>query len=260
MAKDGNREHLTLSNMKIEIERRGKGSPLLVLYGEEALELESAVLDDLAKDHELIIPSPPGFGTSERPDWVTRPDDAAFVVLDLVDKLKLQSIPMIGFSYGGWIAAETATMDDSFINKLVLVDAYGIKIGGPFDVDIQDLWIQREEKIRALMWHDEEKSKRDFKSMSDDQLAVVARNKETFARFCWEPYMHNPKLKHRLHRIKVPTLVVWGENDGLMNKDYGMAYAEHIPGAKFKTIAKAGHYPHIEQPEAFLKEVRAFLA
>ena len=71
--------------------------------------------------------------------------------------------------------------------------------------------------------------------------------------------MHNPKLKHRLHRIKVPTLVVWGEQDGLTTKDYGKAYADHISGAQFKTISEAGHYPHMEQPEAFLKEVRAFL-
>ncbi|MFM1816364.1 MAG: hypothetical protein RLZ98_3059, partial [Pseudomonadota bacterium] len=120
MANDGNSEHLTLSGMKIEVTRRGKGAPLLVLYGEEALEFGSAALDDLAKDHELIMPSLPGFGTSERPDWVSRPDDSAYVVLDLVDRLKLKDVPVIGFSYGGWIAAEVATKDDGFMSRLVL--------------------------------------------------------------------------------------------------------------------------------------------
>jgi pimeloyl-ACP methyl ester carboxylesterase len=260
MANDGKREHLTLSNMKIEVQRRGKGSPLLVLYGEENLEQSSAVLDALAETNELIIPSPPGFGTSDRPDWVTQPDDAAYVILDLVDTLKLDKVPVIGFSYGGWVAAEVATKNDSFMSKLILVGPYGIKVGGPFDVDIQDFWIQRPEKIHAMTWHDESKDTRDYKTMSDDELTIIARNKESFARFCWEPYMHNPKLKHRLHRITTPTLVVWGENDGLATVDYGKAYASHIPNARFATIAKSGHYPHLEQPEQFLKQVREFLA
>ncbi len=259
MSANGTAEQITLSNMEIEVERRGSGPQMLVLYGEEALELDSPVLNDLAKDHELIIPSPPGFGRSERPNWVTRPDDAAYIVLDLVDHLNLQNVPVIGFSYGGWIAAEVATKDDSFISKLVLVGSYGIKVGGPFDVDIKDLWVNSSDKVRSWVWHDAKKGERDYTSMSDDQLTIIARNKETFARFCWEPYMHNPKLKHRLHRIQVPTLVVWGEQDGLTTKDYGKAYADHIPGAQFKTIAEAAHYPHMEQPEAFLKEARAFL-
>ena len=57
----------------------------------------------------------------------------------------------------------------------------------------------------------------------------MARNAESFARFCWEPYMHNPKLRHRLHRIKVPTLLIWGENDGIVTPQYGAAYRDLIP-------------------------------
>ena len=152
-----------------------------------------------------------------------------------------------------------ATKDDSLISKLVMVDAYGVKLGGPFDVDIEDMWILHPAKVAALKWHDVEKGKRDFSGMSDDQLTVVAQNTESFARFCWEPYMHNPKLKHRLHRISVPTLVIWGENDGLTKSSYGKGYAERIPGAKFETIAQAGHFPHIEQPQAFAKVLSGFI-
>ena len=81
----------------------------------------------------------------------------------------------------------------------------------------------------ALKWHDPAKGKRDFKSMPEDELTIVARNRETFARFGWEPYLHNPKLKHRLHRIKVPTLLIWGENDGIVTPQYGEAYRKLIP-------------------------------
>jgi pimeloyl-ACP methyl ester carboxylesterase len=95
--------------------------------------------------------------------------------------------------------------------------------------------------------------------MPEEKLTTVARNLESFARFGWEPYMHNPKLRHRLHRIKVPTLLVWGENDGIVTPDYGAAYRDLIPGARMATIAKAGHLPHLEQPDGFMKELRGFL-
>jgi pimeloyl-ACP methyl ester carboxylesterase len=95
--------------------------------------------------------------------------------------------------------------------------------------------------------------------MPEDKLTIVARNSESFARFCWEPYMHNPKLRHRLHRIQVPTLLVWGENDGLVTPAYGEAYRKLIPVASMTTIANAGHLPHIEQPDIFLERLRAFL-
>lgn len=71
--------------------------------------------------------------------------------------------------------------------------------------------------------------------------------------------MHNPKLSMRLPRVKVPTLFLWGENDGVTPPELGLAYSHLIPGARFSTIAEAGHYPHLEQPDAVLKQVISFL-
>ena len=102
---------------------------------------------------------------------------------------------MIGFSLGGWLAAEIATKDDSFISRLVLVGAYGVKPGGPFDRDIADFWCLHPSEVLKLKWHDPEKGKRDFPSMPEEKLTIVARNVGSLARFCWEPFMHNPKLK-----------------------------------------------------------------
>ena len=246
-------------DLKLQIERRGKGPPLLLLPGEEALEREAPFLAELAKSYEVIIPSPPGFGRSTRPDWVSGPDDIAYMMLDVVDALGLRDIPVVGFSFGGWIAAEMATKDDGFISKLVLVDAYGIKTGKPTEREIADVWLLGAEEVMALKWHDAAKGKRDFTSMPEDQLTIVARDRETFARFGWEPYLHNPKLKHRLHRIKVPTLLIWGENDGIVTPQYGETFRKLIPGARMSVIPQAGHLPHIEQPQAFLAELRKFL-
>lgn len=255
----GSTKFIAIGDVQIELERRGKGKPILLLPGEEALESEAPFVDELARKFEVIIPQAPGYGRSNRPDWITNMDDISYIYLDLIEKLGLKKLTVMGFSLGGWIAAEMATKDDSSLAKLVLVDAYGIKVGGPYDRDIQDIWLQHPRKVMEQKWFDMEKGKRDFPSMPEDKLAIVARNVETTARFCWEPYMHNPKLKRRLHRIQVPTLVVWGKNDGIVSPDYGKAYSKMIKGAKFTTVPKAGHYPHLEQPEAFMKAIAGFV-
>jgi pimeloyl-ACP methyl ester carboxylesterase len=248
-----------LTGVRLELHRLGQGAPLLMLCGEEALELEAPILETLAKEYDLIIPSPPGFGRSERPEWVTSPDDISYLYLDLVEKLGLKDIVVLGFSLGGWIAAEMATKDDSFISKLILVSPYGVKFGGPTERDIADIWMLPPGEVLRRKWFDPAKGTRDFKSMPEDALGVVARNNESFARFCWEPYMHNPKLQHRLHRVKVPTLVVCGANDGITPPSYDSKYANLIADAGMAVIPEAGHYPHLEQSKKFMEHLRAFL-
>ncbi len=131
--------------------------------------------------------------------------------------------------------------------------------GGPFDRDIADFWCLHPAETLKLKWHDPAKGKRDFPSMPEEKLTIVARNVESLARFCWEPFMHNPMLKRRLHRIKVPTRIIWGEQDGIVSTAYGKAYADAIPGAVLQTIPNAGHLPQLEQPEAFLAALHEFL-
>jgi pimeloyl-ACP methyl ester carboxylesterase len=248
-----------LNGVRLDVHRLGRGRPLLLLNSEEALELDSPVLQSLAKEHQLIIPSPPGFGRSERPDWVTGPDDISYLYLDLVERLALNNVVVIGVSLGGWIAAEMATKDASFISKLVLVSPYGVKFAGPTERDIADIWMLPPDEVLQRKWSDPAKGNRDFKAMPEDALAIVARNNESFARFCWEPYMHNPRLQHRLHRVQIPTLLVGGADDGITPPPYVAKYAGLIPGAEMVTIPQAGHYPHLEQPEQFLQHLRAFL-
>jgi pimeloyl-ACP methyl ester carboxylesterase len=250
---------VTLFDMKIEVERRGKGRPLVLIPGEEALEADMPLIDELARKYEVIIPWMPGFGHSQRPDWVENMDDVAYIFLDLLEKLKLKDVILVGFSLGGWIAAEMAIKNTNRIKKLVLVDAYGIKIGDKYARDIADVWFLAPEKVLELKYVDTKHGVFDYPSMPESKLEVIARNRETTARFCWEPYMHHPRLIRRLHRIDVPTLVVWGEKDGIVTTAYGKAYAKAIPGAKFVSIPKAAHFPHVEAPDRFMKEVGSFI-
>jgi pimeloyl-ACP methyl ester carboxylesterase len=252
-------EFVTIGDAAIELKRRGNGPPLLLLPGEEALEADAPLVERLATDHEVLILSPPGFERSHRPGWIVGVDDISYLYLEVLDKLKLTELRVIGCSLGGWIAAEMATKDDGRFSKLVLAAPYGIKVGGPMDRDIADIWTLPPQEVTARKWFNPEKGKRDFNAMSGDELAIVARNIESFARFCWQPYMHNPQLRHRLRRIGVPTLLVWGAYDGIVTSDYGRAYCEMIPGATMTVIDKAGHLPQIEQPDAFMAALAGFL-
>ncbi len=259
MSGSGNVQMIKAGGLSIEVERRGAGRPLLLLASEEQLEREASFVDELAKTFEVIMPSPPGFGTSERPDWMGKPDDLSYVMLDVIDVLGLKDVTVVGFSLGGWIAAEMAVKNTTKISKLVLVDAYGVKVGGPYDRDIMDIWTDHPSKVVTAKWANPENGKRDFSVMNDDQLTVVARNMESFARFCWSPYMHNPTLRERLHRVNVPTLFIWGEKDGITAPSYGEAYSKLVPGAKFVKIANAGHYPHLEATDAFMSALNGFI-
>ena len=95
--------------------------------------------------------------------------------------------------------------------------------------------------------------------MSDEELTILVRNRETLALLTWEPWMHNPKLKHRLHRVDMPALFVRGASDGFVSADYLQAYAKLLPNARIVTIPAAGHAPHLEQPQALAKAVLEFL-
>ena len=119
----------------------------------------------------------------------------------------------------------------------MLVGAYGVKPGGPFDRDIADFWCLHPSEVLKLKWHDPEKGKRDFPSMPEEKLTIVARNVNP-RRACWEPFMHNPKLKWRLHRIKVPTRLIWGEHDGIVTPAYGKLTQMPFPGRSCRSSAR----------------------
>jgi pimeloyl-ACP methyl ester carboxylesterase len=174
-------------------------------------------------------------------------------------KLGLSRVPAIGCSLGGWIAAEMAVMDDDCFSRLVLIDPYGVKLGGPTTRDFADIYQLGPAKSAALKFRAPETMKRELGKLSDEELGRIARNQESFTRFGWEPYLHNPKLKHLLYRVTAPTLILWGEQDGLASTDYARGFAKLIPDARVATIADAAHYPHLEQPDAVLRHIGEFL-
>ena len=254
------RTAVTIAGCELEIHEGGSGAPLLFLHPGGGFNPEDPYVELLTATHRVIAPSHPGFGGSQLPDWIDHVDDIAHIYLELMDKMGLAKVDVIACSVGGWIAAEMMTKTPERFGKVVLVGPVGVKTGPTDKLDIPDIYVMPPADVPKLMYHDPVKNAVQPAMLSDEELAISARNRETLALLVWEPYMHNPKLRRRLHRITAPTLFVWGEKDGIVTPDYGRAYAAGVSGAKFELIADAGHLPHIEQTEAFFAAVNPFLA
>jgi pimeloyl-ACP methyl ester carboxylesterase len=250
---------LTVHGIELETLRRGAGRPLLLLHGFQTIDPEARFVGLLGRHGEVIAPSSPGFGQSPRPKDFDTVYDLVHLYLEVLETLPGDKVTLIGFSFGGWLAAEVAVACSHRLDKLVLVDPLGIKIGDRETRDILDIFNASPEEVRRKSWHDPERFAPDFNAMSDEELVTHARNREALCLYAWHPYMYNPQLPRWLGRIKVPTLLLWGESDGVVTPDYGRAYSGLIPGSRFELIEAAGHHPEIEQPEALVERVSRFL-
>ena len=257
---DPNLERLTVAGIELEVLRAGSGRPLVLLHGINNIDRGARFVELLAQRAQLIAPSHPGFGHSPRPDGFETVYDLVHLYLALLDSLPDDKVALCGFSFGGWLAAEIAAASTRRIDKLILVDAFGIKVGDRETRDIMDLFNRHPDEVKAASWHNPDKFAPDYDRLPDEALVVRARNWESLCVYGWNPFMYNPQLKRWLGHIRVPTLVLWGAADGIVKPDYGSAYAGLIPGARFALIDNAGHYPEIEQPEAFAEQVTKFLA
>jgi pimeloyl-ACP methyl ester carboxylesterase len=252
-------ERLNVLGIELEAVRRGEGRPILLLHGFQTIDPGARFLDLLGRYGEVIAPSSPGFGRSPRPKDFDTVYDLVHLYLEVLEMLPGDKVTLIGFSFGGWLAAEAAVACSHRVDKLVLVDPLGIKISDRETRDILDIFNQSPDEVRQKSWHDPDRFAPDFNAMPDEALATYARNREALCLYAWHPYMYNPQLPRWLGRIKVPTLLLWGESDGVVTPDYGRAYGRLIPGSRLELIERAGHHPEIEQPEAFAERVSRFL-
>lgn len=246
-------------SVDLEILRRGSGRPVLLLHGLAPVDPDAPFLAGLAEHVEVLAPTHPGFGHSTRPDDFDTVYDLVHLYLDLIARLPAEKVTLIGLSFGGWLAAEIAATYTPRVEKLVLVDALGIKVSDRETPDILDLFNTSPAEVTRRRWHAPDRFAPDYDAMEDDALVAHARNRDALCLYAWHPYMYNPQLAPWLRRLRVPTLVLWGASDGVVTETYGRAYSALIPGARFEAIAAAGHHPEIEQPETFVARVVAFL-
>jgi len=205
----------------------------------------------------VYFPSHPGHGGSPAAEWIEHISDLAFHYLDLLDELGLARVHLVGASFGGWIAAEIATMASHRLASLVLIDPVGIRVDGwiypfLFGMDIPEIVgtvFHNPMAALALAPPDQ----------SIDTLALQYRQGAALARVAWNPYLYDPLLRRRLARIASPTLLCWGAHDRLAPlAPCGEAWAKAIPGARLQVFDDAGHVPHLEEADAVADAVAEF--
>ncbi len=251
-------EFREIAGARVQFLVGGAGPPLLYLHGAVGGGLWLPFHDFLARRFTVYAPAHPGFGKSEDPEWLQGVDDLAFYYLDLLDDLGLDGAHLVGLSLGGWIAAELAAVCSHRLGRLVLVDAAGIRVPGVTSPDL--FAMGPEEVVRILYKHPEAAAALFPKDPTPEQIEIQLRQRMTVARLAWTPYFENPKLLRRLHRIRVPTLIIWGEEDRLFPLEHAKAFQAAIPGASLAVLSDCGHVPPLDAPEACATTVTRFLS
>lgn len=242
---------------RVSVLRGGAGDPLLFLHGAAGAGRWLPFMKLLAEKFEVIVPEHPGFGLSETPPWLDNIGDLAYFYLDLIEALRLKNVHLLGNSLGGWIASEIAIRDQHPFRTLTLVAPAGIRVDGTPTADIF-LW-SREELTRNLFYNQNMAENMLNTPLSEEEQNIQLRNSITMAKLAWQPRLNDPDLKKWLHRIHLPTLIVWGDSDRLIPPAYGPAFQSLIPGSRLEVIPQCGHLPHIERTAEFVSAVGKFI-
>lgn len=242
---------------KLHLQRAGKGRPVVVLHHETGTMDRLPFYDALAAHYDVLVPHHPGYSRSERPTWMRSVRDIAVMHRGLLSALKLKNAALLGLGFGGWIAAEMASMAPDDLSHLVLVGAMGIK---PPQGDILDLAITGYVDYARAGFHDQKAFDRVYGAEpSIDQLEMWDVCREMSFRVAWKPYMYSQTLPHLLGAVHASALVVWGDDDKVVPQSAAKRYVEALPNAKLEIVKACGHCVDMEQPEALAKLVANFI-
>ncbi|HWL03699.1 MAG TPA: alpha/beta hydrolase [Xanthobacteraceae bacterium] len=244
----------TVAGCKTRVMRGGgKGEPLIFLHGASGASQWIPFMDKLAEQFDVFVPEHPGFGGSDTPDWLDNVGDLAYFYLDFMDQLGLSGVHLVGTSMGGWLASEIAVRNQTALASLTLVAPVGIRLKGVRKADI--FLLSPEETVRHL-FHDPKLVEMALsRTPSEEELDIAAKNRLIMAKLAWEPRLFNPHLHKWLHRITVPTQIVWGENDRIVPAAYGPEFQRLIPGSKLEIIPECGHVPHTEKADVLAAKI-----
>jgi pimeloyl-ACP methyl ester carboxylesterase len=251
-------EKLAIGGCEATVERHGGGPPLVLLHAERGPQGARAFIEKLARHFEVHVPRHVGWAGTQRADHVATARDVALVQQEYIESLG-RPVPVVGLSFGAWIAAEIATNGPQLVSRLVLVSPIGVKIGGREDRDFADIYLLPEPE-RTAIYHAPSFTP-NISAADDEGYLAMAIADDAIVRFCWQPYMHDPGLRGRLRRIAASTLVLHGDADRfVLNPSYYGEYAALIPGAQHQTLSGLGHRLEEEDPELAAEQVIAFVS
>lgn len=258
LAQPWTEEQRDLAGTTLRLVSGGTCSPLLVLHDEMGNPGWADAYTALAAERRLVIPSHPGFDGSPRLDWVASVRDLACWYVRALGELRLGPVPVLGCSFGGWLAAEIAAIAPQLVSKLVLVSPPGVR---PAQGEIFDMFLVTTDDYLQRCFVDAAVYERVFggEVPSEERHRREAAREQTCL-LTWRPYMFDPALPHLLPGIAAPTLLVWGKDDAIVPLGAAEIYRDAIPNARLELIDRCGHFPHVEQPQALAKLVSEFLA
>jgi pimeloyl-ACP methyl ester carboxylesterase len=246
-----------IAGCKIHVSRGGSGPCVLVLHHDIGTPERLAFYDSLAEKFDVIVPHHPGWGKSERPQWLRHPRDIAAMTAWLISELGATDVSVVGLGFGGWIAAEMASQSPQTFRRMVLVAPMGIK---PPEGDIADQAIVSYIDYPQSGFHNPAAFEAVYGGISVDQLEQWDICREMSFRTAWKPYMYSQTLPYLLGGVQAPTLVVWGDDDQIVPIGAGHAYTKALRNATMTTVAACGHFAEMDQPAAVAKLVIDFIA
>jgi len=244
-----------LAGCDVHLLEAGSGPPLLVLHHSFGALGWHRVHELLSERFSVTLPDLPGYATSTMPDWARDPRDMAILVHQLIELLGLRDVTLLGLGFGGFIAAEMATMSTGRLAGMVLVGAPGLK---PESGEIMDqMLIDHVDYVKAG-FRDEESFERVFGAEIDPEIRNLWQfNRVMTARVCWKPYMFNRRLPHLLRQVELPTLLVWGEQDRIVPLSVARQYERLLPNARLEILPGAGHLVDFEEPKRLAQLIEA---
>ena len=231
----------TAGVVELTVQDRDRTRPHLLLHGGGGVATMTGFADLLAeRTHaRVLLPTHPGFGGTAKPEALSGVVDLAKTCVALLDHLGLSDVTVVGNSFGGWLAAEIALLDSPRVSGAVIVNGIGLDVPGHPVTDVRGL---TPAELSALSWHDPRKAP-PATGPGPDVRALLSYT---------GPAMSDPTLAERLGQVHVPVHVLWGESDGIVDLEYGKAFAAAIPMSTFTPLPRAGHLPQLEAPEELL--------
>jgi pimeloyl-ACP methyl ester carboxylesterase len=252
--------HLPIAGVQLRLRRAGKGPPLLILHHDTGTLDRLPLYAALARHFEVLLPEHPGYGHSERPTWMRSARDLAVTYRWLLAELGLSRAALLGLGFGGWLAAEMASMAPADPAQLMLVGPMGIKppprdeTGGILDQAL----VSHIDYARAG-FHDQAAFDALYGAEpSTDQLVEWDLCREMNFRIAWKPYMHSLTLQHLLGGVRSPTLVVWGAEDRVVPPNAAERWRQAMPKARIEMVAGCGHCVEMEKPAELVRLVTTF--
>lgn len=230
------------------------GAPILYLHSERGIAQEMDFIAALGTKGQVFAPVHPGY-SQDAPGYFSRPDDLAYFHLEAMDRLGLERCTIVAAGLGSWVALELLTKANKAANSAFLVAPVGLKFSGRYDTEMVDIFAHTAEEVEALAFENPALRRDNFGAMDEADLTAVARAREATARYAWLPYMHNPSLMHRLHRIKLPVTLIWGADDRINPSVNAASYNAALPLARTEMLSGLGHFPHIEAPETVAAKI-----